>query len=116
MQLLRLQMPMGLNKIGEKKNEKMQTLWKRNQRTRRRKLRWTVPGMLGRPTNRRIRQHVRRTNVERDIVLLPFKNCGHENKEESIACEFCGTLRFDEIGVSGDNQDSEDLFFDDEGI
>jgi hypothetical protein len=27
-----------------------------------------------------------------------------------------GTLRFGEIGGSGDNQDSEGLFFDDEGI
>ena len=42
------------------------------------------------------------------------KNCGHENKEESVTCEFCGALRFDEIGDSLDHQDSEDLFFDDE--
>ena len=42
------------------------------------------------------------------------KNCGHENKEDLVACEFCGALRFDEIGDSGDSQDSEDLFFDDE--
>jgi uncharacterized membrane protein YvbJ len=48
--------------------------------------------------------------------MWPCKNCGHENKEESVACKFCGTLRFDEIGYSGDNTDSEDLFFDDEGI
>ena len=27
-----------------------------------------------------------------------------------------GSLRDDEVGDSGDNQDSEDLFFDDEGI
>jgi hypothetical protein len=28
---------------------------------------------------------------------------------------FCGTLRFNEIGSSGDNPNSEELFFDDEG-
>lgn len=54
--------------------------------------------------------------MQKGIVMWPCKNCGHENKEESVTCEFCGTLRFDEIGDSGDNQDSEDLFFDDEGI
>jgi rubredoxin len=46
--------------------------------------------------------------------MWPCKNCGHENDEELSVCEECGALRFDEIGDSGDNQDSEDLFFDDE--
>jgi hypothetical protein len=32
-----------------------------------------------------------------------------------IVCENCGAL-IDEVGDSGDNKDSEDLFFDDEGI
>jgi uncharacterized membrane protein YvbJ len=54
-------------------------------------------------------------NSER-ILLWPCKNCGHENKEDSVTCEFCGALRFDEIGDSGDNQDSEDHFFDDKYI
>jgi len=31
------------------------------------------------------------------------------------SCENCGAL-MDEVGDSGDNKDSEDLFFDDEGI
>lgn len=31
-------------------------------------------------------------------------------------CEFCGALRFDEIGDSGDSRDSEDLFLKDEGL
>jgi len=44
--------------------------------------------------------------------LWPCKNCGYENKEDSVACEFCGALRFNEVGDSGDNQDSEDVFFD----
>ena len=52
----------------------------------------------------------------RDIVLWPCPYCGHENSEELSVCENCGTLRFDEIGDSGDNKDPEDLFFDDEGI
>jgi len=74
-----------------------------------------VLGMLG--ARALIRQHVRRLNVNQgkgEIILWNCKNCGHENKEESVTCEFCGALRFDEIGDSLDNQDSEDLFFDDE--
>jgi len=47
--------------------------------------------------------------------LWPCKNCGHDNPDEAIVCENCGAL-MDEIGDSGDNKDSEDLFFDDEGI
>lgn len=72
-------------------------------------------GMLGRPANRGIRHHVRRSNVKAEKeanVLWPCKNCGRENNEDSAACELCGALRFDEIGDSGDNQDSEDLFYD----
>ena len=48
--------------------------------------------------------------------MWPCQYGGHENSEELSVCENCGTLRFDEIGDSGDNKDSEDLFFDDEGI
>lgn len=42
--------------------------------------------------------------------------CGRENDESSVACENCGSFRADDIGDSGDNRDSEDLFLDDEGI
>ena len=72
-------------------------------------------GMLGRPVNRGIRQHVRGPNVNSEkeaINLWSCKNCGRENKEDSVTCEFCGALRFDEVGDFGDNQDSEDLFHD----
>jgi len=48
--------------------------------------------------------------------LWPCQYCGHENDESSPVCDNCGSLRDDEVGDSGDNQDSEDLFFDDEGI
>jgi uncharacterized membrane protein YvbJ len=47
--------------------------------------------------------------------LWPCAYCGHENDETSTVCENCGAL-MDEIGDSGDNKDSEDLFFDDEGL
>jgi uncharacterized membrane protein YvbJ len=47
--------------------------------------------------------------------MWPCKNCGHDNPDEATTCENCGAL-MDEIGDSGDNKDSEDLFFDDEGI
>jgi hypothetical protein len=47
--------------------------------------------------------------------LWPCKNCGHNNLDEAITFENCGAL-MDEIGESGDNKDSEDLLFDDEGI
>ena len=43
------------------------------------------------------------------------KNCGHDNPDDAIVCEICGAL-MDDVGDSGDNKDSEDLFFDDEGI
>ena len=43
------------------------------------------------------------------------KNCGHNNPEDAVAYEICGAL-MDEVGDSGDKKDSEDLFFDDEGI
>ena len=71
--------------------------------------------MLGRSVNRRIRQHVRRADVE-VIVLWHCKYCGHKNDETLTVCDKCGALKDDDIGDSGDNQDSEDLFFDDEGI
>ena len=46
----------------------------------------------------------------RGVVLWPCKSCGHENPEGALFCENCGALN-DEIGDSGDNKDSEDLFF-----
>jgi hypothetical protein len=49
------------------------------------------------------------------VILWPCKSCGHDNPDDAIVCENCGAL-MDEIGDSGDNKDSEDLFFDDEGI
>jgi hypothetical protein len=49
-------------------------------------------------------------------MLWPCEHCGHENDEASIVCGNCGALRDDNTGDSGDNRDSEDLFFDDEGI
>jgi hypothetical protein len=42
--------------------------------------------------------------------------CAHENDESSKVCENCGALRDDNIGDSMDNKDSEDLFFDYEGM
>jgi hypothetical protein len=41
--------------------------------------------------------------------------CGHENGESLVTCENCGALR-DDVGDSGDNRDSEDLFFDEEDV
>jgi hypothetical protein len=55
-------------------------------------------------------------DCKKDLPLWLCKYCGHENGEELSVCKECGTLRFDEIGDSGDNKESEDLFFDDEGI
>jgi hypothetical protein len=68
--------------------------------------------MLGRPVNERIRHYVRRSNVnkKRGKTFYGLRNCGNENKEESVICEFCGDLKFNEIGALGDNQDPEDLF------
>jgi uncharacterized membrane protein YvbJ len=40
--------------------------------------------------------------------------CGRENPEEEIVCKNCGATRDSDIGDSGDNENSEDLFFDDE--
>jgi hypothetical protein len=37
------------------------------------------------------------------------------NPDSAIIRENCGVL-VDDVGDSGDNKDSEDLFFDDEGI
>jgi len=48
------------------------------------------------------------------IGLWPCSNCGHENPPEANICENCGAPRDDDAGDSGDNRDSEDLFFDDE--
>jgi hypothetical protein len=48
--------------------------------------------------------------------LWPCQYYGHENDEVLIVCENCGASRDDDIGDSGDKKDSEDLFFDDEGI
>jgi hypothetical protein len=42
--------------------------------------------------------------------------CGQENDESLTVCEKCGTLRDYDRGDSLDNKDSEDLFFDDEGV
>ena len=47
------------------------------------------------------------------FVLWPCLNCGHENPPETNVCENCGSPS-DDTGDSGDNRDSEDLFFDDE--
>jgi hypothetical protein len=57
----------------------------------------------------------RAPHKERAVSLWPCKSCGHNNPDDTIICENCGAL-MDEIGDSGDNEDSEDLFFDDEGI
>jgi hypothetical protein len=51
---------------------------------------------------------------EGETELWKCENCGHENADELVACKNCGTLRNGDIGDSGDNRDSEDLFFDDE--
>jgi len=48
--------------------------------------------------------------------VWPCQCCGHENNEGVMVCENCGALRDYNISDSGDNRDSEDLFFDDEGI
>lgn len=48
--------------------------------------------------------------------MWPCQYCGHENDEGTTFCENCGAEKDDDIGDSGDNKDSEDLFFDDEGI
>ncbi len=40
--------------------------------------------------------------------------CGHENPNTAVVCENCSSFKDDDIGDSGDNRDSEDLFFDDE--
>jgi len=50
--------------------------------------------------------------MRRGFWLCP--NCGHENPPEANMCENCGAPKGDDIGDSGDNRDSEDLFFDDE--
>jgi predicted amidophosphoribosyltransferase len=50
------------------------------------------------------------------IYLWICQYCGHENDEILTICDNCGASRNDDIGDSGDNKDSEDLFFDDEGI
>lgn len=49
------------------------------------------------------------------VLMWPCKSCGHDNPDDALVCENCGAL-MDETGDSGDNQDSEDLIFDDEGI
>jgi uncharacterized membrane protein YvbJ len=49
------------------------------------------------------------------VSLWPCKSCGHDNLDDAVVCKICGAL-MDEVGDSGDNKDSEDLFFDDEGI
>ena len=49
-------------------------------------------------------------------IMWLCQYCGHENDEDANICENCGALRDDDLGDSGDNKDSEDLFFDDEGI
>jgi hypothetical protein len=43
--------------------------------------------------------------------------CCHENDDDgSTFCEKCGALREEDTTDSLDNKDSEDLFFDDEGV
>lgn len=46
--------------------------------------------------------------------MSPCKNSDHKNAKNSAVYENCGSLRYDDIGDSGDNQDSEYLSFDDE--
>jgi len=46
--------------------------------------------------------------------LWSCQNCNYENDETLAICENCGALRDENIGDSGVNKDSEDLFFDDE--
>ena len=48
--------------------------------------------------------------------MCPCDLCGHGNTEDAVACEDCGTVGGNGTGDSGDNKDSEDLFFDDECI
>ncbi|HEX7482570.1 MAG TPA: hypothetical protein VF350_03790 [Candidatus Bathyarchaeia archaeon] len=36
--------------------------------------------------------------------------CGHKNDATTTVCEKCGAWKDDDIGDSGDNKDSEDLF------
>ena len=50
------------------------------------------------------------------MFLWPCQYCGRENDDTSTVCDNCGTPRDDDTGDSGDNKDSEDLFFDDDGI
>ncbi len=45
----------------------------------------------------------------------PSNRARHDYPDDEIICENCGAL-MDEIDYSGDNKDSEDLFFDDEGL
>ena len=40
------------------------------------------------------------------------ESCGHQNPKQTVVCENCGALRNNDIGDSGDNRDSEDLFSD----
>ena len=47
--------------------------------------------------------------------MWPCKNFGYDNPDDAVACEICDAL-IDKIGDSGDNKDSEDLFFDYAGI
>ena len=45
--------------------------------------------------------------------LWRCEHCGHENDEDLVTCKNCGTLRGNS-DFAYDNQDSEDLFLDDE--
>jgi len=49
------------------------------------------------------------------IELWKCSQCGYENDKGSVVCDYCGASRDDDIGDSGDNRDSEDLFFDEYG-
>jgi len=74
---------------------------------------------LKRETSSRFSKNVLTPDLKALIVggapMWLCKSCGHDNPDDALVCENCGAL-MDEIGDSGDSQDSEDLFFDDEGI
>jgi rubrerythrin len=65
---------------------------------------------------KRISSFYQITDFKRRAILWLCQYCGHENDETSTVCDNCGAIRDDNIGDSGDNKDSEDLIFDDEGI
>ena len=57
-----------------------------------------------------------RNIVVGSVGLVELHIFKHENPEDAVVCENCGASRDDDTGDSMDNKDSEDLFFDDEGL